>query len=98
MKKNPSRSRKKSPSKPRGAKRAPIVSESTISPEEMLPEYDFRGGVRGRYAARYAEGSNVVLLDADVAAVFPDASAVNAALRALADLARRQANGHLRAP
>jgi hypothetical protein len=67
MKKNPSRSRKKSPSKPRGAKRAPIVSESTISPEEMLPEYDFRGGVRGRYAARYAEGSNVVLLDADVA-------------------------------
>ncbi|MCY7380172.1 MAG: hypothetical protein LH467_12660, partial [Gemmatimonadaceae bacterium] len=79
-------------------KRRPVVSESTVAPDEMLPEYDFRGGVRGKYAAQYAEGSNVVLLDPDVAAVFPDASAVNTALRALADIARRQANGHLPAP
>lgn len=76
----------------------PVISESTVAPDEMLPEYDFRGGVRGKYASLYAEGSNVVLLDPDVAAVFPDASAVNTALRALADIARRQANAHVPAP
>ena len=62
-----------------------------LDPDEILPEYDFRGGERGKYAARYAEGTNVVRLDPDVAAVFPTAEAVNAALRALADVARRQA-------
>lgn len=51
---------------------------------DMRPEYDFSGGVRGKYAERYAEGSNVVLLDPDVAAVFRNAEAVNRALRALA--------------
>ncbi|HCG03270.1 MAG TPA: hypothetical protein DEV93_22375 [Chloroflexi bacterium] len=61
----------------------------------MLPEYDFRGGVRGKYAKRYAEGTNVVLLDPDVAAAFPDAAAVNAALRALAEIALRQAKGRV---
>lgn len=54
---------------------------------DMLPEYDFRGGVRGKYAARYREGTNVVLLEPDVAARFPDAAAVNRALRALAKVA-----------
>jgi hypothetical protein len=48
---------------------------------EMRPEYDFSKGVRGRYAKRFAEGSNVVVLDPDVAAQFKDAAAVNAALR-----------------
>lgn len=50
---------------------------------EMRDEYDFSGGVRGKYAARYAEGSNIVRLDPDVAKVFPDSAAVNSALRAL---------------
>ena len=59
----------------------------------MLPEYDFRGGVRGKYAARYAEGTNVVVLDPEVAAVFPDAIAGNDSLRALAEIARRQSGG-----
>ena len=59
--------------------------------DEILPEYDFRGAERGKYAARYAEGTNVVVLDPDVAAVYPTAESVNAALRALADVARRQA-------
>ena len=54
--------------------------------EDMLPEYDFRQGVRGKYADRYAEGSNVVVLDPDVAARFPDSSAVNDALRRLEHL------------
>jgi hypothetical protein len=58
-----------------------------IADDEMLPEYDFAsmpGGVRGKYAKRAQAGSNVVLLDPDVAAVFPDAEAVNFALRHLA--------------
>ncbi len=50
---------------------------------EMLPEYDFRTGVRGKYARRYAEGTNVVRLDPDVAKVFPTTEAVNKALRSL---------------
>ena len=51
-------------------------------PEDTLRDhYDFSGGVRGKYAARYAEGSNVVVLDPDVAKRFPTAQAVNEALR-----------------
>ncbi len=45
-------------------------------------EYDFQGGVRGKYAARYAKGSNVVVLSPDVARVFPDSASANRALRA----------------
>jgi uncharacterized protein (DUF433 family) len=58
--------------------------------DEMGPEYDFRGGVRGKYAARYASGTNVVLLEPDVAKVFRDPAAVNRALRALAGIIRDQ--------
>jgi len=54
----------------------------------MLPEYDFTGAVRGKYAQRYAEGTNLVLIDPDLLAVFPDAAAVNSALRALAGIIR----------
>jgi len=55
---------------------------------EMREEYDFSQGVRGKYAKRFAQGSNVIVLDPDVAEVFPDAEAVNAALRLLAESAR----------
>lgn len=51
--------------------------------DEMRDHYDFSGGVRGKYAARYAEGANVVVLAPDVADVFPDSIAVNEALRTL---------------
>ena len=51
--------------------------------DEMRPEYDLRGGVRGKYYKQYMEGTNVVLLDPDVAAVFRDSEAVNQALRIL---------------
>ncbi len=60
-----------------------------VEPEEeddLWPEYDFsqmKGGVRGKYVERYREGTNLVLLDADVAAAFPDAKAVNDALRSM---------------
>ena len=55
--------------------------------DQMRPSYDFRSGVRGKYVQRYREGTNVVVLEPDVAARFPDAASVNKALRALADLA-----------
>jgi len=48
---------------------------------EMRPNYDFSGGVRGKYAGRLAEGSNIVVLDADVAGAFKSSKAVNDALR-----------------
>ncbi|NIM48953.1 MAG: hypothetical protein GTO22_06795 [Gemmatimonadales bacterium] len=54
--------------------------------EDLREEYDFSGGERGRYAARYAEGSNVVVLDPDVAAAFPNSESVNRALRKVAGL------------
>jgi hypothetical protein len=57
---------------------------------EMEAEYDFAGGERGRYAKRYAEGTNVVVLDPDVAEIFRSSSEVNEALRALARIARRE--------
>jgi hypothetical protein len=65
----------------------------TEQEDDMRPEYDFsqlEGRVRGKYAERYREGTNLVLLDPDVAAAFPDAKAVNEALRLLMDVAHRQ--------
>ena len=56
--------------------------------DTMRPEYDFSKAVRGVTAARYAQGTNVVLLDADVAEIFPDTRAVNEALRTFARLTR----------
>ena len=57
----------------------------------MLPEYDFSGGVRGKYASRFAEGTIMVILDPDVAELFPDANSVNKALRALGNIIRDRA-------
>ena len=51
--------------------------------EAMRSHYDFSGGVRGKYAKRYAAGTNIVLLEPEVADAFPTARAVNAALRKL---------------
>jgi hypothetical protein len=59
--------------------------------DELRPEYDFAsmsGGVRGKYAERYRQGVNIVKLDDDVSAAFPDAKAVNDALRSLIRIAR----------
>jgi hypothetical protein len=56
----------------------------------MLDDYDFSKGVRGKYARRYAAGSNVVVLAPDVAATFPNADAVNEALRMLMKIARKR--------
>ena len=56
----------------------------------MQTEYDFSRGVRGKYARRYVQGTNVVVLDPDVVRVFPNAEAVNSSLRALAGIIRRR--------
>jgi hypothetical protein len=58
--------------------------------DTLRPEYDFSGAVRGMTAARYAEGTNIVVVDPEVRDVFPDSGTVNEALRALAPLLREQ--------
>lgn len=55
----------------------------------MRPEYDFSGGVRGKYVDRYRRGTNLVLLDPELIAAFPDSKSVNDALRALVAIATR---------
>lgn len=61
--------------------------------DTMRPEYDFSKAVRGLTALRYAEGTNVVVVDPEVLDVFPDGTAVNEALRALAPVIRKRRSG-----
>ena len=56
---------------------------------EMLAEYDFSGGVRGKYVNRYRRGTNVVLLEPELTQAFPNSKSVNDALRALLSIAIR---------
>ena len=56
----------------------------------MRREYDFSGGVVGKYSRRYQAGTNLVLLDPDVAGVFPDSKSVNEALRSLVRIIERR--------
>jgi hypothetical protein len=65
--------------------RHPAVKED----DDMLPHYDFSNGERGKYAARYREGTNSVLLDPDVFEVFVDSRSVNEALRTLIRVTRK---------
>jgi hypothetical protein len=58
--------------------------------DEMRAEYDFSKGVRGKHAAQYAAGTNVVIIEPDVAAEFPTAEDVNETLRAVAQLMQRR--------
>ncbi len=61
--------------------------------DELRPEYDFSkmaGGVRGKYVERYRAGTNLVLLDPDVAQAFPTDVSVNEPLRLLLQIAQRQ--------
>lgn len=68
-------------------KRATRVTRKKPDPA-MRPEYDFSRGIRGKYASRYFAGANVIVLDPDVAEVFPTSDSVNNALRALAEIIR----------
>jgi hypothetical protein len=56
---------------------------------DMLADYDFSQGMRSKYAQRYSEGTNLIVLSPDVAEFFPDSDAANAALRALVEIARK---------
>jgi len=61
--------------------------------DELRTEYDFskmKDGVRGKYVERYQAGTNLVLLDVDVAQAFPTSDSVNDALRLLMQIAQRQ--------
>lgn len=74
------------------------MSEALNSEAEMRDEYDFtpeqlRNAVRGKYAARFREGVNLVPIDPDLTEVFPDAEAVNQALRAMASVIRAREAG-----
>jgi hypothetical protein len=67
-------------------------NQVTKEPDQMRPEYDFedmKGGVRGKYAKAFEGKITAVLLDADVAEIFPDSESVNEALRTLARVFRR---------
>ena len=61
--------------------------------DDLLEEYDFSGGVRGKYAKRFAEGTNVVVLDPDVAEAFKTSKEVNDALRKVLGVAADDKHG-----
>lgn len=62
--------------------------KKTRNHADMLKGYDFSRGVRGKYAKQYAEGSNIVVIDPDVAEYFPDHDSVNESLRSLVSIKR----------
>jgi hypothetical protein len=62
--------------------------------EEMTEEYDFNNGVRGKYIDRFKDGSNIIILDPDVAEIFKDSEAVNNALRTIAHIIREEIKRH----
>ncbi len=64
------------------------MNDNFHNDREMLDEYDFSAEKRGKYAERYEQGSNIVVLSPDVAESFPDSESVNRALRALISVAR----------
>jgi hypothetical protein len=64
---------------------------SVTEDDEMRSEYDFSGGVRGKYYEAYQQSTNVIVLDPDVAEIFRDSAAVNEALRLLAKIAKSTA-------
>ena len=57
---------------------------------DMLAKYDISSGIQGKYSKRYREGTNVVVIDSDIAQFFPDHASVNEALRFLAEIIKRQ--------
>ena len=59
---------------------------------DMLEEYDFSNGIRGKYASKYKEGTNIVMLDPELMEYFPDSASVNEALKSLAKLMKKYRN------
>ncbi len=65
------------------------MKKAAKATKEMRSEYDFSGGIRGKYAAQFRKGTNIVVLDPEIAKFFSDSAAVNDALRALVEIAKR---------
>ena len=63
--------------------------------DDIRPEYDFSKGIRGKHHKAYRQGTNIVLLETDVAEVFKDSESVNHALRMLMDIAKKETDGRL---
>ena len=70
------------------------AAAAKVDGEEILPEYDFSRAKPNKFAARFAAGSNVVVLEPDVAAMFPSATEVKEALRALAEIIQKNRAAH----
>jgi hypothetical protein len=70
------------------------MKKKTELNDELRPEYDMKSllkdGIRGRYATRYNSGTNLVLLEPDVAKAFPNEKAVNEALKLVIKLTKLQ--------
>ena len=64
--------------------------------DDMLDEYDFSNGIRGKYTQQYDDGVNIIKLDKDVRKIFPDAKSVNNALRTLINLIPQNHVGQVR--
>jgi hypothetical protein len=71
------------------------MTRKTKHDDEMRSHYDFSGGVRGKYAARYAEGTNMAVLHPDVAEVSPGPAAINEALRTSTNVSAATVRGHI---
>ncbi len=67
------------------------MNKKTDEEDEMLDEYDFTGGIRGKYVDRVANKKNIIVLEPDVAEVFTDSESVNQALRGLLPIIQKQA-------
>ncbi len=71
------------------------MSKKQNEKDEMLDEYDFSNGVRGKYVGRLMKNQNVIILEPDVAKVFTDSESVNQALRGLLPIIQRQSEKRL---
>lgn len=67
-------------------------SRKTVKRSVMRAEYDFSGGVKGKYAKNFTSGANLVVLAPDLTEAFPTSESVNEALRALVRIAKRAGN------
>ena len=70
-----------------GLKNKSMKKSETVLDDDMLPEYDFRGGVRGKYARDFGRNRNLRILAPDLLSTFPDSESVNEALRTLVRVA-----------
>lgn len=71
------------------------MSKKQNEKDEMLDEYDFSNGIRGKYLGRLMKNQNVIILEPDVAKVFTDSESVNQALRGLLPIIQRQTEKRL---